>query len=59
MSILSKVRNAEFGVFGGCLKYFREKRPQAAIRYSRRGYTTDGGITNLPLYLAGMTKKLI
>jgi len=39
--------------------YIKNKNPQTAIRYSKRGYVTDGGITNLPLYLAGMTKKLI
>lgn len=39
--------------------YIRERQPQTAIRYSKRGYVTDGGITNLPLYLVGMTKKLI
>jgi predicted AAA+ superfamily ATPase len=39
--------------------YIKNRRPQAAIRFSKRGYTTDGSITNLPLYLAGMTKKLV
>jgi len=38
--------------------YVRNRQPHTAIRYSKRGYVTDGGITNLPLYLAGITKKL-
>ena len=39
--------------------YIKHRQPQVAIRFSKRGYVTDGGITNLPLYLAGMTKELI
>ena len=39
--------------------YIKNRQPQTAIRYSKRGYVKDGSITNLPLYLAGMTKKLI
>ena len=39
--------------------YVKNRQPQTALRYSKRGYVTDGAITNLPLYLAGMTKKLI
>jgi len=39
--------------------YIKNRRPQTAIRYSKRGYVKDGSITNLPLYLAGMTKKLV
>ena len=39
--------------------YIKNRNPKAAVRFSKRGYVTDGGITNLPLYLAGMTKKLI
>ena len=54
-----EVKSGEDKNAAGFKSYIREKRPQTAIRYSRRGYTTDGGITNLPLYLAGMTKKLI
>jgi len=38
--------------------YIKYMQPRTAIRYSKRGYVTDGNITNLPLYLAGMTKKL-
>ena len=39
--------------------YIKNRQPQTAIRYSKRGYIKDGSITNLPLYLAGMTNKLI
>jgi predicted AAA+ superfamily ATPase len=39
--------------------YIRDRQPRAAIRYSKRGYVTDGAITNIPLYLAGITKKLL
>jgi predicted AAA+ superfamily ATPase len=39
--------------------YIKNRQPQTAIRYSKRGYVQNGGITNLPLYLAGMTKKMI
>jgi len=39
--------------------YIKSRQPQTAIRYSKRGYAKDGAITNLPLYLAGATKKLI
>ena len=39
--------------------YISERSPNTAIRYSKRGYTVDGSITNIPLYLAGRTKDLI
>jgi predicted AAA+ superfamily ATPase len=39
--------------------YIKKRNPQTAIRYSKRGYVRDGSITNLPLYLAGMTNLLI
>ena len=39
--------------------YIKTQQPQTAIRYSKRGYVTDGRITNIPLYLTGMTKELI
>jgi predicted AAA+ superfamily ATPase len=42
----------------GFKNYIRNRQPRTAIRYSKRGYARDGNITNLPLYLAGMTKKL-
>jgi predicted AAA+ superfamily ATPase len=38
--------------------YIKHRQPKTAIRFSRRGYVTDGAITNLPLYLAGMMKEL-
>ena len=39
--------------------YIKHLQPRTAIRFSKRGYVTDGTITNLPLYLAEMTKKLV
>jgi predicted AAA+ superfamily ATPase len=39
--------------------YIKRRAPKTAVRFSTRGYVTDGAITNLPLYLAGMTKKLL
>jgi len=39
--------------------YIKDRRPQTAIRYSKRGYVRDGDIINIPLYLAGLTKDLI
>ena len=39
--------------------YIKNRNPNTAIRFSKRGYRTDGNITNLPLYLACMTNKLI
>jgi hypothetical protein len=39
--------------------YIKARRPPAAIRFSKRGYSINGGITNLPLYLAGMTHKFL
>jgi predicted AAA+ superfamily ATPase len=39
--------------------YIKNRQPQTALRYSKRGYVTDGSITNVPLYLAGITKRLI
>ena len=39
--------------------YIKFRHPQTAIRYSKRGYVKDGSITNIPLYLAGLTKLLI
>ena len=39
--------------------YIQKHRPQTAIRYSKRGYVVNGDITNLPLYLTAITKKLI
>ena len=39
--------------------YIKNRQPRTAIRYSKRGYVRDGNITNLPLYLVGITNKLI
>ena len=39
--------------------YIKNRNPNTAIRFSKRGYRTDGSITNLPLYLACMTNKMI
>jgi predicted AAA+ superfamily ATPase len=39
--------------------YIKNRQPQTAIRFSKRSYVTDGDITNIPLYLAAMTDKLI
>ncbi len=40
-------------------RYVSERRPESAIRFSRRGYRKDGAITNLPLYLARKTRELL
>jgi hypothetical protein len=39
--------------------YIRDRQPRQALRYSKRGFVTDGAITNLPLYLTCITEKLI
>lgn len=39
--------------------YIRERSPEAAIRYSQRGYQQNGTITNIPLYLVRKTKELL
>ena len=39
--------------------YIKAHSPRMAIRYSKRGYVTNGNIINIPLYLAGKTKELI
>jgi len=39
--------------------YIKNRQPQTAIRFSKRGYVKNGNITNIPLYLAGLTKILI
>ena len=40
-------------------KYIAEHSPDNAIRFSKRGYSKDGAITNIPLYLARKTKELV
>lgn len=36
-----------------------QRRPEYALRFSKQGYRRDGGITNLPLYLARKTRDLL
>ena len=40
-------------------RFVSNRQPEHAIRFSKRGYCKDGGITNIPLYLARRTKELI
>ncbi len=40
-------------------RYIARHQPAHALRFSERGYRTDGAITNIPLYLAGKTKELL
>lgn len=40
-------------------KYIADKKPQHAIRLSKRGYKKDGEFTNVPLYLASKLNELI
>lgn len=40
-------------------RYIAQQQPRHAIRFSRRGYMTNGSITNVPLYLAGRVKELV
>jgi uncharacterized protein len=40
-------------------RYIADRRPEHALRFSKRGYRKDGEITNIPLYLAGKTKELL
>ena len=40
-------------------RYVSSRQPEYALRFSKRGYRKDGSVTNLPLYLAGKTKKLL
>ncbi len=40
-------------------KYIKEMSPSVALRYSKRGYRKDGGITNVPLYLVPRTVQLL
>ena len=40
-------------------RYIADYHPEHAIRFSKRGYRKDGEITNIPLYLARKTKKLL
>ncbi|MBQ4510056.1 MAG: ATP-binding protein [Clostridia bacterium] len=40
-------------------KYIKEKTPEYAIRFSKRGYRKDGYITNVPVYLAPRLSQLL
>ena len=40
-------------------RYIAEHQPEHALRFSKRGYRKDGYITNLPLYLARITRELL
>lgn len=40
-------------------RYIADRRPGCALRFSKRGYRTDGAITNLPLYLAGKSRLFL
>lgn len=40
-------------------KYIAEHHPKDAIRFSQMGYLKNGEITNIPLYLAGKTARLL
>ena len=40
-------------------RYVADHKPEHAFRFSKRGYRKDGEFTNLPLYLARKTKKLL
>lgn len=40
-------------------KYIDKYSPKHALRFSKRGYRTDGNITNVPLYLAGKIREML
>jgi hypothetical protein len=40
-------------------KYIADYQPCHALRFSERGYRTDGALTNIPLYLAQKTRELL
>ena len=40
-------------------KYIEMRKPEHALRISRRGLRVDGQITNVPLYLAGKIQELL
>lgn len=40
-------------------RYVAQRQPEYALCFSKRGYRRDGGITNLPLYLARKTRELL
>ena len=40
-------------------RFIFDRQPEHAVRFSKRGYRKDGGITNIPLYLARRVKELM
>ena len=40
-------------------RYIAEQSPVHAIRFSKREFRTDGGITNIPLYLANRAREML
>ena len=40
-------------------RYIAEQSPAHAIRFSKREFRTDGGITNIPLYLANRAREML
>ena len=40
-------------------RHIVQNQPEHAIRYSKRGYRKDGQSTNIPLYLARRTRRLL
>jgi hypothetical protein len=54
-----EVKAGEDKTAAGFKAHIKLNGPSTAICFSKRGYVTDGNITNIPLYLAGMTTELI
>ncbi|MDR0519147.1 MAG: ATP-binding protein [Clostridiales Family XIII bacterium] len=54
-----EVKGGENKAAASFKSYIKNRRPKTALRYSKRGYARDGDITNIPLYLASITNKLI
>ena len=40
-------------------KYIADCKPEYAVRFSKRSYRKDGGITNMPLYFARRMRELL
>ena len=40
-------------------RYIADNKPKFALRFSKRGYRKDGGITNIPLYLARKVREVL
>jgi predicted AAA+ superfamily ATPase len=54
-----EVKSGEIKSAASFKAFIRDRQPRTAIRYSKRGYVKDGTVTNIPLYLTGITKKLL